>query len=96
MLRFASILLIALAIQGCSNQQASAVGMRKSSVNTYAQNMTNTELCDTLYFSRSTTQTKAAIGSEFNRRGLSKAWCEEQNRKLYLVKVIDGILASSK
>ncbi|MCK6262911.1 hypothetical protein KP803_06420 [Vibrio sp. ZSDE26] len=87
------MLMMAIAIQGCSNQQASAVGMRKSTVTAYPQNMTNTQLCETLYYSRSSTQTKAAIGSEFNRRGLSRSQCDEQNKKLYLVKAIDEILS---
>ncbi|WP_295894344.1 hypothetical protein [uncultured Vibrio sp.] len=95
MLRLTTLLLSAIVLQGCSNQQASSVGMRKSTITSYPQNMTNIELCETLYFSRSTTQTKAAIGAEFNKRGLKRSWCVEQNNKLYISRAIDSILASS-
>ncbi|MDN2667364.1 hypothetical protein OW495_11570 [Vibrio sp. 14N.309.X.WAT.E.F5] len=33
----------------------------------------------------------AAIGSEFNRRGLSKSWCDTETNKLYLTKTIDWV-----
>ncbi|MEZ9230655.1 hypothetical protein AB4259_06175 [Vibrio amylolyticus] len=92
MLRFMTISLVVIILQGCSNQQASAVGMRQSTVTQYPQNMTNIELCETLYFSRSTTQTKASIGAEFNKRGLKRSWCVEQNNKLYITRAIDSIL----
>ena len=64
----------------CSNQQASQLGMRSSSVNVYAQQMSNTQLCETLYYNRATNQTKVAIGAEFNRRGLNKKWCDKECR----------------
>lgn len=65
-------LLSPVVLSACSNQQASQMGMRSSSVNMYAQQMSNTQLCETLYYNRSTNQTKVAIGAEFNRRGLNK------------------------
>lgn len=65
-------LLSPVVLSACSNQQASQIGMRSSSVNMYAQQMSNTQLCETLYYNRSTNQTKVAIGAEFNRRGLNK------------------------
>lgn len=65
-------LLSPVVLSACSNQQASKMGMRRSSVNMYAQQMSNTQLCETLYYNRSTNQTKVAIGAEFNRRGLNK------------------------
>ncbi|WP_025559462.1 hypothetical protein, partial [Vibrio parahaemolyticus] len=68
-------LLSPVVLSACSNQQASQMGMRSSSVNMYAQQMSNTQLCETLYYNRSTNQTKVAIGAEFNRRGLNKKWC---------------------
>ncbi len=67
-------LLSPVVLSACSNQQASQMGMRSSSVNMYAQQMSNTQLCETLYYNRSTNQTKVAIGAEFNRRGLNKKW----------------------
>lgn len=70
----------------CSNQQASQLGMRSSSVNVYAQQMSNTQLCETLYYNRATNQTKVAIGAEFNRRGLNKKWCDKEFDKLYIKK----------
>lgn len=65
-------LLSPVVLSACSNQQALQMGMRSSSVNMYAQQMSNTQLCETLYYNRSTNQTKVAIGAEFNRRGLNK------------------------
>lgn len=65
-------LLSPVVLSACSNQQASQMGMRSSSVNMYAQQMSNSQLCETLYYNRSTNQTKVAIGAEFNRRGLNK------------------------
>ncbi len=59
-------------LAACSNQQASQLGMRSSSVNVYAQQMSNMQLCETLYYNRATNQTRVAIGAEFNRRGLNK------------------------
>jgi hypothetical protein len=65
--------------------------MNSSPVNTYPQSMSNLQLCDTLYYGRSSNQTLAAIGSEFNRRGLSKSWCDTETNKLYLTKTIDWV-----
>lgn len=53
--------------------------------------MTNLELCDTLYYGRPSAQTKVAIGSEFNRRKLSKSWCDRETNKLYLTKTVNWI-----
>ncbi|EEZ82213.1 hypothetical protein VMC_29820 [Vibrio alginolyticus 40B] len=80
----------------CSNQQASQLGMRSSSVNVYAQQMSNTQLCETLYYNRATNQTKVAIGAEFNRRGLNKKWCDKEFDKLYIKKWIDNVLPKEK
>jgi hypothetical protein len=44
-----------------------------------------------LYYGRPSNQTLAAIGSEFNRRGLSKRWCDTETNKLYLTKTIDWV-----
>ncbi|MEF1306104.1 hypothetical protein QTO17_29990, partial [Vibrio owensii] len=59
-------------LAACSNQQAAQLGMRSSSVNVYAQQMSNIQLCETLYYNRASNQTRVAIGAEFNRRGLNK------------------------
>lgn len=85
-----------LFLMACSNQQASQLGMRSSSVNVYAQQMSNTQLCETLYYNRATNQTKVAIGAEFNRRGLNKKWCDKEFDKLYIKKWIDNVLPKKK
>ncbi|GEM79795.1 hypothetical protein [Vibrio superstes] len=78
------IVLFFLGLTGCTHNQAKNLNANKSTVNLYPQYMSNIELCDTLYYGRRTTQTLAAIGSEFNRRGLSKSWCERELNKLYV------------
>ncbi|KAA8670035.1 hypothetical protein [Vibrio gigantis] len=85
------ILFFFLSLTGCTHNQSKALSINSSSVNTYPQSMSNLELCDTLYYGRSSNQTLAAIGSEFNRRGLSKRWCDTETNKLYLTKTIDWV-----
>ncbi|MFA0489293.1 hypothetical protein AB4563_10050 [Vibrio splendidus] len=85
------ILFFFLSLTGCTHNQSKALSMNSSSVNTYPQSMSNLQLCDTLYYGRSSNQTLAAIGSEFNRRGLSKHWCNTETNKLYLTKTIDWV-----
>ncbi|MHB9957769.1 hypothetical protein [Vibrio campbellii] len=82
-----------LVLAACSNQQAAQLGMRSSSVNVYAQQMSNMQLCETLYYNRASNQTRVAIGAEFNRRGLNKRWCDKEYKKFYVEKVIDGLLS---
>ncbi|EKO3820601.1 hypothetical protein NTH40_002142 [Vibrio harveyi] len=82
-----------LFLAACSNQQAAQLGMRSSSVNVYAQQMSNMQLCETLYYNRASNQTRVAIGAEFNRRGLNKRWCDQQYKQLYIEKVVDGLLS---
>ncbi|MGR5195991.1 hypothetical protein [Vibrio sp. WZ-1] len=85
-----------LLITACSNQQAAEMGMRGSSVNVYAQQMSNMQLCETLFYKRQTNQTLAAIGSEFNRRGLNKKWCEQERNKWYIEKWVDTLLTTKE
>ncbi|MGR5236659.1 hypothetical protein [Vibrio alfacsensis] len=85
---------IPLLLTACSNQQAAQLGMRSSSVNVYAQKMSNNQLCETLYYQRATSQTKVSIGAEFNRRGLSKKWCDREFNKLYVQKLVDQLVSS--
>ncbi|MEZ9541999.1 hypothetical protein AB4209_08520 [Vibrio sp. 10N.286.48.C11] len=85
------ILFFFLSLTGCTHNQSKALSMNSSSVNTYPQSMSDLQLCDTLYYGRSSNQTLAAIGSEFNRRGLSKSWCDTETNKLYLTKTIDWV-----
>ncbi|WP_172380081.1 hypothetical protein [Vibrio sp. Vb339] len=85
------ILFFFLSLTGCTHNQSKALSMNSSSVNTYPQSMSNLQLCDTLYYGRSSNQTLAAIGSEFNRRGLSKSWCDTETNELYLTKTIDWV-----
>ncbi|MEZ8625364.1 hypothetical protein AB6D75_06155 [Vibrio splendidus] len=85
------ILFFFLSLTGCTHNQSKALSMNSSPVNTYPQSMSNLQLCDTLYYGRSSNQTLAAIGSEFNRRGLSKHWCDTETNKPYLTKTIDWV-----
>ncbi|CAM3053909.1 hypothetical protein [Vibrio rarus] len=80
-------LLCLLSLIGCTHNQSKTLNVNTSAVNIYPQYMSNMQLCDTLYFARPSNQTLAAIGSEFNRRGLSKSWCYEQANALYLSKL---------
>ncbi|GAM77714.1 hypothetical protein JCM19241_4378 [Vibrio ishigakensis] len=86
-----AILLAFMALTGCTHNQSKALNVNTSSVNVYPQYMTNLQLCDTLYYNRATNQTKAAIGSEFNRRKLSKSWCQRETNKFYLTKTVHWI-----
>ncbi|MGR5250816.1 hypothetical protein ACPV5S_01255 [Vibrio astriarenae] len=90
------VLGMVIALSACSHNQATQLGMRGSTVNVYAQGMTNIQLCETLYYGRSTTQTQAAIGAEFNRRNLSKSWCDEQYKMWYLERAAKSLLAASE
>ncbi|MBU2933919.1 hypothetical protein [Vibrio cyclitrophicus] len=83
------IILFLLNLTGCTHNQSKILNVNTSSVNTYPQSMSNLQLCDTLYYGRSSNQTLAAIGSEFNRRGLSKNWCDTETNKLYFTKTVD-------
>ncbi|GEA62095.1 hypothetical protein VCO01S_32880 [Vibrio comitans NBRC 102076] len=74
-----------LILTGCTHNQAKNLNANTSAVNLYPQYMSNMQLCDTLYYGRRTNQTHAAIGAEFNRRGLSKSWCQRETNKLYVV-----------
>ncbi|GAD88488.1 MULTISPECIES: hypothetical protein [Vibrio] len=85
------VLLVAL-LAGCTHNQAKALAINTSSVNVYPQNMTNIQLCDTLFYGRHTNQTLAAIGSEFNRRKLSKTWCDQAGNKWYLTSTVEWIV----
>ncbi|WP_261874204.1 hypothetical protein [Vibrio rarus] len=77
------ILLFFFSLAGCTHNQAKKLDMNTSPINVYPQHMTNIQLCDTLYYGRATNQTHAAIGSEFNRRKLSKGWCTQRENEFY-------------
>ncbi|GEA51603.1 hypothetical protein VIN01S_24070 [Vibrio inusitatus NBRC 102082] len=74
-----------LILTGCTHNQAKHVNANTSAINIYPQYMSNIQLCDTLYYGRRSNQTQAAIGAEFNRRGLSKSWCQRETNKLYMI-----------
>ena len=84
-------LVLFISLTGCTHNQSKALNANTSSVNVYAQSMSNMQLCDTLYYGRASNQTLAAIGAEFNRRGLSKTWCDAEANKLYLTQAIDWL-----
>ncbi|MEZ9056814.1 hypothetical protein [Vibrio pelagius] len=85
-----SISLLVL-LTGCTHNQSKALNANTSPVNVYAQSMSNMQLCDTLYYGRPSNQTLAAIGAEFNRRGLSKSWCDTEANKLYLTQALNWL-----
>ncbi|WP_119005716.1 hypothetical protein [Vibrio ezurae] len=89
--KFLVVLSISL-LAGCTHNQVKALSLNTSSVNTYPQNMTDLQLCDTLYFGRPSNQTLAAIGSEFNRRKLSKSWCLHVTNRWYLTRTYDWLV----
>ncbi|ASI94874.1 hypothetical protein DA096_18960 [Vibrio rotiferianus] len=89
-------IIASLLVSACSNQQAAEMGMRGSSVNVYAQQMSNMQLCETLFYKRQTNQTLAAIGSEFNRRGLNKKWCDKERNKWYIEKWVDTLITKKE
>ncbi|MDF2153385.1 hypothetical protein [Vibrio sp. CAU 1672] len=93
---FILLSITSLSLVGCSNQQAAQMGMRGSSVNVYAPQMSNTQLCETLYYQRPTNQTKVSIGAEFNRRGLNKKWCDNEQKKWYIKKLADAVTKKTK
>ncbi|CAG20244.1 hypothetical protein [Photobacterium profundum] len=73
-----------VALSGCSAKQSQQLGMRSNTVTKVSQQMSNLELCETYLYGRSTTQTHFAIASEWNRRGLSRKYCEETINQLYI------------
>ncbi|GAB7219579.1 hypothetical protein [Vibrio comitans] len=85
------IALFLLLLTGCTHNQAKHLNANKSAVNVYPQYMSNIQLCDTLYYGRRSNQTLAAIGSEFNRRKLSKSWCDRETNKLYLTQAVEWV-----
>lgn len=76
---------------GCTTAQTTAIGLNQSTVTDYAQNMSSTELCQVLYYDRSTTQTLASVATEFNRRSLSKTLCEEKLNQYYSASFINWL-----
>jgi len=96
MFRIGLLALGAILLSGCSNQQASQLGMRGSPVTAYPQNMTNMQLCETLYYKRPTTQTKVAIGAEFNKRRLNKLWCDNEYKKWYIESAVEALASSTE
>lgn len=84
-------LLLFLSLTGCTHNQSKSLSANTSSVNVYPQSMSNMQLCDTLYYGRPSNQTLAAIGSEFNRRGLTKSWCDTEANKLYFTQTVEWL-----
>lgn len=84
MLRYCFIAISVILLSACSEHQANEMGIGNGTVSSYPQNMTNMELCQTLYFSRPTTQTRVAIGAEFDRRKLDYTGCKAQYDKNFL------------
>ncbi|WP_261816940.1 hypothetical protein [Vibrio gallicus] len=82
------LVLLLVLLTGCSHNQSKSLGMNTSYVNVYPQYMSDLELCDTLYFGRPSNQTLVAIGSEFNRRKLSKSWCYRYANQWYFTRFL--------
>lgn len=91
MLRPCLMALALVTLFGCSEHQENELGLGNGSVSSYPQNMSDMQLCQTLYFSRPTNQTRVAIGAEFDRRKLSYQQCKtayDQNALSALIKAI--------
>ncbi|WP_242446235.1 hypothetical protein [Photobacterium angustum] len=86
MLRSILITTVFVFMVGCSSHQAQELGLGGGQVNGYAQNMTNAQLCSIYLKERTSNQTRAAIASEWSRRGLSRAYCKEKANEWYLTK----------
>ncbi|CAH0535883.1 hypothetical protein [Vibrio marisflavi] len=84
MLRCCFVAMTIILLAGCTEHQANEMGIGNGTVTNYPQNMTNMELCQTLYFSRPTTQTRVAVASEFDRRKLDYSSCKAQYDENFL------------
>ncbi len=73
-------------IVGCSSHQTQQMGIQGSSVNSYARQMSNTQLCETYLGKRATNQTRVSIAAEWKHRKLSRAYCSKQENEWYLTK----------
>lgn len=88
-----AILLISGVLSACTTSQSNSLGLNTSTLTQYAQNMSNSELCQVLYLDRATTQTQASVATEFNRRGLSKTWCDQELNEYYTSSFVDWMLS---
>ncbi|MCL9781646.1 hypothetical protein M9194_09430 [Vibrio sp. S4M6] len=88
MLRYCLIAISAILLAGCTEHQANELGVGNGTVNSYPQNMSNMQLCQTLYFSRPTDQTRVAIGAEFDRRHLDYQSCKARYNQTFLTTLI--------
>ena len=73
-------------VVGCSSHQAQQMGMQGSSVNSYARQMSNSQLCETYLGKRATNQTKVSLAAEWKYRKLSHAYCSKQENEWYITK----------
>ncbi|MCP4956733.1 hypothetical protein [Photobacterium aquimaris] len=71
---------------GCSSHQAKQMGIQGGSVNAYARQMSNSQLCATYLKQQPTNQTRVSLVAEWRHRKLSRAYCSEQENEWYLTK----------
>ncbi|UPR25422.1 hypothetical protein ITG08_01040 [Vibrio cyclitrophicus] len=85
-----------LVIMGCSAKQASRLGFRQSTVTRNAQQMSNIEVCEVQLYRRSTTQSRAAVASEWSRRKLSRSYCDDALNELYIATFTKWLMKENK
>lgn len=86
---------IALSLIGCSSKQATQLGLGGGTVAKYPQYMSNAEICETYLYGRATTQTKVALASEWNKRKLSRKYCDKKYNEYYATKVVPSTTIST-
>lgn len=88
-------IIIAATVSGCSSKQTQALGLRSSTVSSTPQQMSNQEICDVYVHGRNSVHTRFAVASEWNRRGLSRDYCEEKNTELFITKAVKALAGIS-
>lgn len=75
---------VATTLLGCTAKQSSRLGFRKSTITWSAQQMSQKEICEVYLYGRRTTQTMAAVASEWSRRKLSRLSCDDTLNEFYI------------
>lgn len=77
---------LCIIIAGCSSHQAQQMGIKGGSINSYARQMSNSQLCGTYLKQQPTNQTRVSLAAEWRHRKLSRAYCLKQENEWYLTK----------
>ena len=71
--------------------QAEALGLRSSKVTKTPQQMSNMEICETYAFGRKATHTRAAIASEWTKRGINRKYCDKIRKQWYVTTTVKAL-----